>query len=62
MVLSIGIASLIVAGALMFFGRPTADGNPARFLRFDAALVLFPSLVLIFSGFGAAAIISTLLK
>ena len=62
MILSIGIASLIIAAALMFFGRPAADGNPARFLRFDAALVLFPSLVLIFTGFGVAAIISSLLK
>ncbi|XIA65709.1 hypothetical protein ACFIOY_05510 [Bradyrhizobium sp. TZ2] len=57
-----GIAMLLVAAILIFIGLPNRTGEPSRFLRFEAALVLYPPIVLVFLGLGAAAIISSLTK
>ncbi|MGT2435264.1 hypothetical protein ACU4GH_04550 [Bradyrhizobium betae] len=57
----IGAAMIAIAGVLIFIGRPNSAGEHPRFLRFEAALVLFPPVILSFLGLGAAAIISGLL-
>jgi hypothetical protein len=56
-----GIAMLAVAGILIFIGLPNRAGEHPRFLRFEAALVLYPPVILAFIGLGAAAVISDLL-
>ncbi|MET4279580.1 MULTISPECIES: hypothetical protein [unclassified Bradyrhizobium] len=59
--IAIGVAMLTIAALLIFMGRPNKAGEHPRFLRFEAALVLYPPIVLIFLGLGAAALISGLL-
>jgi len=56
-----GIAMLAVAFLLIWVGRPDKGGDHPKFLRFDAALVLYPPLVLTFFALGTAAVISGLL-
>ncbi|QOZ78743.1 hypothetical protein XH83_26980 [Bradyrhizobium sp. CCBAU 53351] len=57
----IGAAMIAAAGVLIFIGLPNRAGEHPKFLRFDAALVLYPPVVLSFLGLGAAALISGLL-
>jgi len=57
----IGGAMLAIAIILIIVGRPNRDGNQPKFLRFEAALVLYPPIVLSFIGLGAAVLISSLL-
>ncbi|UPK31455.1 hypothetical protein [Bradyrhizobium sp. 195] len=52
---------LAIAAILIFIALPTKAGDPAKFLRFSAAPVLYPPIVLIFISLGAAAVISSLL-
>jgi hypothetical protein len=52
--LAIGIAMLLLAALLIYLGRPDREGNSPRFLRFGAALVLYPPAVLVVLAFGAA--------
>ena len=56
-----GIASLVVALALIWAGRPNKSGVHPKYLRFDAALVLYPPLILVFFAFGIGGIILGLL-
>ncbi|TYO65761.1 hypothetical protein FXV83_15205 [Bradyrhizobium hipponense] len=56
-----GVAMLAIAAILVYIGRPNRAGEHPKFLRFEAALVLYPPIVLIFAGLGAAALISGLL-
>lgn len=53
-----GIVTLAVALLLIWLGRPDKAGMHRKFLRFDAALVLYPPLILVCLAFGAAAIVS----
>ena len=53
-----GLALLAVALVLILLGRPKADGMHRKLLRFDAAMVLYPPLILAFIALGAAAVIS----
>ena len=55
-----GIAMLAVGLVLILVGRPTADGTHRKFLRFQAALVLYPPVILVFIALGLASIISDL--
>ncbi|MCK1406149.1 hypothetical protein [Bradyrhizobium sp. 76] len=57
----IGAAMLAVAGILIFIGLPNRIGEQPKFLRFEAALVLYPPMILSFIGLGAAALISGML-
>lgn len=57
---SAGIAMLAIAAVLIYFGRPNGNGVHPKFLRFDAALVLYPPIILVFIGLGTAALISGL--
>jgi hypothetical protein len=57
-----GIAMLAVALFLIRVGRPDKSGVHPRFLRFNAALVLYPPVILAFTAMGAAAVISSIWK
>ena len=58
----IGVVMLIIAGALIFFGLPNKAGVSPRFLQFDASLVLYPPLVLLFIAGGFAELIVGFLR
>jgi hypothetical protein len=57
-----GIVLVLVAVGLIFIGRPNAAGQHPPFLRFEASLVLYPPVVLVFFAMGIAAIIASLLS
>ena len=57
-----GIAMLAVALLLIWVGRPNRDGVHPRFLRFNAALVIYPPIVIAFFALGLAAVIGSLWK
>ena len=59
--LLIGTVSLVIAAILIFIALPDKNGVSPRFLRFEAAVVLFPPLVMILLVMGAAELISALL-
>jgi hypothetical protein len=56
-----GIGMLVVALLLIWVGLPDRSGVHPKFLRFQAALVLYPPVILVFFALGVAAIISGLL-
>ena len=56
-----GTAMLITAFLLIWAGRPSRGGESPSFLRFEAAMVLYPPLILVFFTFGVAAIVFSLL-
>ena len=58
----IGVVMLIIGGALIFIGLPNKAGVSPRFLRFDASLVLYPPLVLVFLAGGFAELIVGFLR
>ena len=60
--LLIGTLSLVVAAILMFVGLPDKKGVSPRFLRFEASLVLYPPLVLVFFAAGFAELITWFLR
>ena len=53
-----GMLMLAVALLLIWVGRPNKAGIHRKFMRFNAALVLYPPLVLACFAFGVVAIIS----
>ncbi|OSI23432.1 hypothetical protein [Bradyrhizobium canariense] len=57
----IGAVMIAAAGVLIFIGLPSRGGDHPKFLRFEAALVLYPPVILSCLGLGAAALISGLL-
>jgi hypothetical protein len=57
-----GIAMLVVALILIWAGRPDKSGVHPSFLRFHAALVLYPPIIIVFLALGMAAVVSSLLK
>ncbi len=57
-----GTAMLVIAFVLIWVGRPDKTGLHPRFLRFNAALVVYPPIILVFMAVGAAAVISSLGK
>ena len=58
----IGLATVGLALALIYFGMPDKEGKSPRFLRFHAALVLYPPVVLIACAFGAAELLYSFLR
>ena len=56
--LSIGVVFLAVGVVLVLIGIPRHGVTP-RYLRFEAALVLYPPLVMIFLAFGVAMMFRT---
>ncbi len=59
--LLIGGVLLAIAVGLVFIGRPNKAGESPRFLRFEASLVLYTPVVMIFAAFGVATILGALL-
>lgn len=57
--LAIGVTLLGIGAVLLFIGMPKHGVSP-RFLRFEAALILYTPLILVFLALGAAEIISGL--
>jgi hypothetical protein len=57
-----GIAMLLVAAALIWVGRPNKGGVHPKCLQFDAALVVYPPVILAFTAMGVAAVISSIWK
>jgi len=55
-----GIAMLVIAFVLIWVGRPDKAGVHPRFLRFDAATVLYPPIILAFFAMGVAAVLSSI--
>jgi len=53
--------TVMLAGAflLIWVGRPDKSGVHRKFMRFNAALVLYPPLILSCFAFGVAAIVSS---
>lgn len=60
--LLIGLILLGITAVLIFFGLPNKEGVSPRFLRFNAALVLFPPFILIFLVGGAAEFLKGILR
>ena len=56
--LLIGLVSLAAAFVLLFVGLPNRRGESPRFLRFQAAPMLYPAAVLVFLAIGLAELIS----
>ena len=54
----VGTISFAVAGVLLFVAMPDRHGVSPRFLRFDAAPILYPPVILVFLAMGAANLIS----
>ena len=51
--ISLGLVLFVVGVFLIFIGMPKHGITP-RFLRFDAALVIYPAVVMTFLVFGVA--------
>lgn len=58
---TIGVSLIAVAVLLVFIGRPNRSGQHPRFLQFEAAMVLYPPVIMIFAVMGMAEIITSLL-
>jgi hypothetical protein len=57
-----GALLLAVAAALIFIGLPNKSGISPRFLRFEAAMVLYPPVVMVFAVTGVAELVTGLLR
>lgn len=57
-----GVVLLVIAAGLIFIGLPNKDGVSPRFLQFEAALVLYPPVIMIFLAGGAAELVSAFLR
>ena len=60
--LVVGVILVLLAVGLLYIGMPNKAGQHPRFLQFEASLVLYPPVILVFVAFGMAAIISGLLR
>lgn len=58
--LVVGVVLVLLAVGLVFIGRPNRAGQHPRFLQFEASLVLYPPVVLVFVAMGMAEIIAAL--
>lgn len=58
--LVIGVVLILLAVGLVFIGRPNKTGQHPPFLRFDASLVLYPPVILVFVAMGMAELITGL--
>ena len=56
--LSVGIVLLAIGVILVLIGLPKKGVSP-RFLRFDAAVVLYPGVIMVFLSMGVAMILRT---
>ena len=56
----VSVASFAIAAGLLFFGMPDRGGVSPRFLRFDAAPIIYPPLILVFLAVGAANLVASI--
>ena len=56
--LLIGIVALVTAVGLLVIALPNRHGESPRFLRFYAAQMFYPAIVLIFFGLGVASLVA----
>jgi len=59
--LLIGTVSLAIAAGLIFIGLPDKNGVSPRFLQFEAAMILYPPLIMVFLVGGVAELMTALL-
>lgn len=50
----IGAVLVAIGAVLVFVGMPNKNGQSPRFLRFGAAISIYPGLIMIFLAMGAA--------
>lgn len=55
---SIGVALFVAAAVLMYLGLPNSAGESPKFLRFEAAPLLYPPLIIALIVGSVAAILS----
>ena len=53
----LSMASFGIAAGLLFVGKPDRNGASPRFLRFEAAPIIYPPIILAFLAMGAANLI-----
>jgi|GEM_PF-1274054 len=58
----IGVVLLVIAAGLIFIGLPDKDGVSPRFLRFEAAVIVYPPFIMIFLVGGVAELIAAFLR
>jgi hypothetical protein len=56
----IGVILLGITAVLIFFGLSDKEGVNRRFLRFDAAVILYPPVIIIFLVRGGVEILKAL--
>ena len=56
-----GTAAVALAAALLWIGLPDKSGISPRFLRFELATLIYPSLILAIFAMGAANLISAII-
>jgi hypothetical protein len=54
--IAIGLVSFVIGVLLVIIGIPRHGEHP-RFLRFEASLVLYPAIIMVFLAFGVAMMI-----
>ena len=59
--LLVGTILLAVAAVLIFIGLPDKNGVSPRFLQFEAAMILYPPLIMVFLVGGVAELMTALL-
>jgi hypothetical protein len=55
--LLIGLLLLAIGAVLLFIGRPDRNGKHRAFLQFEASLLLYPSVILVFVAMGVAEVL-----
>jgi hypothetical protein len=55
-----GTAMLVIALVMIWAGRPDKTGAHPKFLRFQAAMVLYPPIIIAFFALGVAGILAGL--
>jgi hypothetical protein len=60
--LAVGVVLVLLAVGLVFIGRPNKAGHHPSFLQFEASLVLYPPVILVFVAMGMAELITGLLS
>ena len=54
--IAIGLVLFVIGVLLVIIGMPK-NGQQPRFLRFEASLVVYPSVIMVFLAFGVAMMI-----
>jgi hypothetical protein len=60
--LGIGIASLLIGAAMVWFARPNTQGQNPPFLRFGLLQMLYPAIALLFVVLGVTELLFLVLS